>query len=203
LEQKEVVIGVPGGRNITPILNYLIKEKLPWEKIHIFMVDERLVPIDNEESNFRLIKEILNHFIPKENLHPFIYDSESSYFGIKSYEDEINKYGGDFDIVLVSAGEDGHIASLYPNHPSISDNSEHYIFVDNSPKPPLRRMSASKNMILRSKIGIVLFYGEIKREAYLNFLNKELDYTNCPAKLLSELSESYVITNLESGEKKK
>lgn len=161
------------------------------------MVDERFVPIENEESNFRLIKEILNHFIPKENLHPFIYNKDTSSFGIKSYKDEIKKYGGDFNIVLVSAGEDGHIASLYPNHPSIFDNSEHYIYVDNSPKPPSRRMSASKYMILRSKIGIVLFYGEIKREAYLNFLNKELDYTNCPAKLVSELSESYVITDLE------
>ena len=102
-----------------------------------------------------------------------------------------------FDIVFVSAGEDGHIASLYPNHSSISDSSDHYIFVDNSPKPPAKRMSASKNMILRSKIGIVLFYGGIKKEAYLNLLNKELDYTNCPAKLISELSESYIITNIE------
>lgn len=164
------------------------------------MVDERLVTIESKESNFRLLKEVLNSIIPKENLHPFIYDKDSNSFGIKPYEEEIKRYGGNFDIVLVSAGEDGHIASLYPNHPSISDNSEHYIFVDNSPKPPAKRTSASKNMILRSKIGIAIFYGEIKKEAYLNFLNKELDYTTCPAKLVSEISESYVITNLKIEE---
>ena len=164
------------------------------------MVDERLVTIESKESNFRLLNEVLNNIIPKGNLHPFIYDKDSNSFGIKPYEEEIKKYEGNFDIVLVSAGEDGHIASLYPNHPSIFDNSEHYIFVDNSPKPPVKRMSASKKMILRSKIGIVLFYGEIKKEAYLNFLNKELDYTICPAKLVSEIPESYVITNLKLEE---
>jgi len=166
------------------------------------MADERLVTIESKESNFRLLNEVLNSIIPKENLHPFIYDKDSNSFGIKTYEEEIKKYGGNFDIVLVSAGEDGHIASLFPNHPSIYDNSKHYIFVDNSPKPPVKRMSASKNMILRSKIGIVLFYREIKREAYLKFLNMELDYTACPAKLVSEIPESYVITDSKIEEKK-
>ena len=161
------------------------------------MVDERLVPIEDEESNFRLIYQVLNPIIPKENLHPYIFDTDNNSYGIKPYEEEIKQFGGNFDIVLVSAGEDGHIASLYPNHPSISDSSEYYIYVHNSPKPPAIRMSASKNMILRSKIGIVLFYGEIKKEAYLNFLNKKLDYTYCPAKLISEISESHIITDLK------
>lgn len=164
------------------------------------MVDERLVPIYEEESNFRLINQVLNQIIPKENLHPYIFDKDNNSYGIKAYEEEIKKFRGKFDIVLVSAGEDGHIASLYPNHPSISDSSDYYIYIDNSPKPPNLRMSASKNMILRSKIGIILFYGEIKKDAYLNFLNKNMDYISCPAKLISEIPESYVITNLNEGE---
>jgi 6-phosphogluconolactonase len=164
------------------------------------MVDERLVPVDDKESNFRLINEALRNTIPTDNLHPFIYDKNSISCGIKQYEEEIKKYGGSFDIVLVSAGEDGHIAALYPNHPSINDTSEYYLYIDNSPKPPLKRMSASKNMILRSNIGIVIFNGEIKKDAYQYFINKEIDYINCPAKLISEIPESYVVTNLEIEE---
>ena len=55
-EKDKVILGLPGGRSITPVLNYLKKEKVDWNKIHVFMVDERLVPIDDDQSNYRLIK---------------------------------------------------------------------------------------------------------------------------------------------------
>ena len=163
------------------------------------MVDERLVSIKDKESNFRLVKEGLSEAISNSNLHPFVYDESSDDSGLKSYEEEIRKFGGSFDIVLVSSGEDGHIGALYPNHSSIVNNSDILISMTNSPKPPSKRMSISRKFLLKTKIGILLFKGEIKKQAYINFLDETLDYKKCPAKLISKLPESYVLTNIDLG----
>jgi 6-phosphogluconolactonase len=130
-------------------------------------------------------------------MDPFILDENKQDYGLADYKDEIKKFGGSYDIVLVSAGEDGHIGALYPNHHSIKNESEDYILIDDSPKPPKQRMSMSKNMFLKSKIGILLFSGEGKRNSYKNFLDDKLDFVKCPAKLTLKLPESYVLTNIE------
>jgi 6-phosphogluconolactonase len=67
----------------------------------------------------------------------------------------------------------------------------------NSPKPPKGRITISKKLLLKSKVGLVLFIGEIKRDAYNNFRNKSLSYESCPAKLVESIGESYIITDLD------
>lgn len=199
-EKDEIILGLPGGRSITKILHYLKREFIDWNKVHVFMVDERLVPIDDQDSNFRLIKHELSGVIPDKNLHPFQFDDNKPDFGLDQYEMEIKNFGGIFDIVLLSSGEDGHIGSLFPNHPSILDESEYCILVQNSPKLPKNRISISKKFLLRSKIGILLFVGDMKQEAYSKFLDENLDINICPAKLVKQLPESYVLTNIRLNE---
>lgn len=195
-EKDNAIIALPGGRNIFPIIELLKKEKIPWENIHVFMVDERLVPITDDNSNFKLIQG-LDEVMPKENLHPFVLDEKKKDFGLSVYENEIKKYGGAYDIVVVSAGEDGHIAAMYPNHHSLEDTSNYYMLMHDSPKPPKDRMSTTANMLMKSKIGLILFVGDAKKDAYRKFLDDNMDFRNCPAKLISKLKESYVITNIE------
>ena len=76
LNKKYIVLGLCGGRSINSILQALKKENIEWDKIHIFMVDERLVPLDDKKSNFKLIKESLVNVIPKKNLHPFDFNKK-------------------------------------------------------------------------------------------------------------------------------
>lgn len=200
VEKDEVILGLPGGRNVSKIFQLLKKERIDWKKVHVFMVDERLVPTDSQDRNFRLIKQDLSEVILDKNFHPFIFNENKHDYCLDDYEKEIKNFGGRYDIVLLSSGEDGHIGSIFPNHPSFFDESEYYILVDNSPKLPRKRMSISKKFLLKSKIGILLFVGDIKRRAYLKFLDKDVTTTMCPAKLVIELPESYVITNIESQE---
>ena len=98
IEKDYVVLGVPGGRSAAEIFEALKKEDISWDKVHVFMVDERLVPEDHEDSNFRLVKEHLAEALPEENVHPYN----------ENYEQELKKYGGAYDIILLSSGEDGH-----------------------------------------------------------------------------------------------
>ena len=195
--KDKIILGLPGGRNISSILNQLKKETIDWKKVHVFMVDERLVPIDSPDSNYHLIKKCLSDIIPVDNLHPFIFDEGKLNYSLEKYQQEIENFGGVYDIVLLSSGEDGHIGSLFPNHPSIHDNSDFFILIENSPKPPKNRMGISKNFLLKSKIGLIFFIGDTKREAYVKFLDNNIGYENCPAKFISNLPESYVLTNIK------
>ena len=197
-KKNTMVLGLPGGRSIPLILKFLKIQDLEWQRIHIFLVDERITQGNYyKDSNFKLIKQTLSDVIPDENLHPFPFDKHELNLGVKEYEKEIKKYGGYYDVVVVSSGEDGHIGSLFPDHPSIFNNEDYYIIVENSPKPPRCRMSISKKFLLKSKTGVLLFINQIKQQAYKRFLDQNLDFTSCPAKLVSMLPNSFVVTNIK------
>lgn len=80
-EKGEVIFGIPGGKSVKGIFEELKKKSVNWAKIHIFFVDERFVPLDNKESNYRQANEIFiselirKGKLPKENVHPFKYDA--------------------------------------------------------------------------------------------------------------------------------
>ncbi|MBS3079942.1 6-phosphogluconolactonase [Candidatus Pacearchaeota archaeon] len=197
-EKERIVLAIPGGSSVNGIFYNLKEGNISWEKVHIFMVDERLVPLNSEESNFKLAKESFidellgRALIYEENIHPFLYDSLNKEDCIRKYSKDLEEIGGKFDIVLLSSGEDGHVGSLYPNHPSIEDNSEFYIYVDNSPKPPPKRMSASRRLIEKSDLRLLLFFGDKKRKAYENFCDNSLGLYDCPAKIVNSVKRSYV-----------
>ncbi len=195
-EKEKVIFGTAGGNSIYCVLKFLIKKPIEWEEVHVFMVDERLVPIDHNDSNFRMIKQQLINVIPEQNLHPFIYIDNKTNYGIPKYKNELKKYSDNYDIILLSSGEDGHIGSLFPNHQSIKNQSQFFIYVYNSPKPPPRRMSMSKKMILRSNISFLMVIGEDKKPAYRKYLDKNQDYIKCPSKLIDEINESYIFTDI-------
>tara|TARA_Y100000310_G_scaffold50135_1_gene46233 strand:- start:309 stop:1001 length:693 start_codon:yes stop_codon:yes gene_type:complete len=197
-----ITLAIPGGRSVIPIFKLLKQDKrISWKKINIFMVDERLVPINHKDSNFKLAKNLfLDHLLksgrlPEENVHPFILKKEKDQ-GIKFYEKDLKRYKSRYDIILLSSGEDGHIGALYPNHNSITNNAKYFITMKNSPKPPKNRMSMSKNLLLRSKVVILLFTGNAKKQAYEKFLDNNIKIIDCPCKLIQKVPRSYVITDI-------
>lgn len=201
--QDKVVIAIPGGRSVQGVFELLGEDSISWERVHIFMVDERLVSLSHQDSNFKLAQEIfLNKLVtkgvlPEENIHPFVLDRDAEDFGIFHYEQELKRHGGIYDIVLLSAGEDGHIGALYPNHHSIKSEADFYLTMKDSPKPPKARMTLSRKLLLKSKVTILLFFDKTKKEAYRKFSGGQVHYQACPAKLVLMIDDSYVITNLD------
>jgi len=190
--QDKVILAVPGGRSVASIFEQIKNELIDWEKVHLFMIDERRVPLDDDESNFKIAKE---HIVDKLNLNPNNVHPYKVNEGISKYQSELEKQGGVYDIILLSSGEDGHVAALFPNHHSIKDSLEYFIEMDDSPKLPPKRMTSSKKLLERSKIGIILFVGEGKKQAYSNFKNSELNVEQCPAKLINSKPVSIVFFN--------
>jgi len=184
------VLGLVGGRSVGGIYHNLAALDLPWEKLHIFLADERLVPPTSPESNFRLVREdLLSDAIASGPADPRP--------GIAAYGAALDAQGGRFDAVVLSAGEDGHCASLFPGHPSIDDEGERFILVGNAPKPPALRLSASRRLLQRSALGLVVFYGEEKRAALARFRDPAVGVRDCPSKLLAAIEKACLLTDLD------
>jgi len=190
------VLGVSGGSSVGRIFRKMRSAKINWKKLHLFMVDERCVPLNSEFSNFRLVrKELVDYLVekgklPEKNVHPYNHRR-----GVEEYENELREIGGRFDIALLSAGEDCHIASLFPNR---KPSGKKALFVEElkSPKPPKRRISASPYLIENTKVAVLLFFGDKKRAAFEKFRNEEISSLECPGKIVGKVKESWILTDL-------
>jgi 6-phosphogluconolactonase len=202
-KDRAAVLALVGGRSVGGIFAALTKLPIDWSRVHVFLADERLVPIDDDESNFKGIRADLlaplltARKLPEANVHPFVVDDAKPERGVAGYRDELRACGGKIDVAVLSAGEDGHTASLFPGHPSVRDASEGFLLVGNAPKPPPDRMSASRKLLAGAALGVIVFYGEGKRAALGLFDDPKVALTDCPSKVVGEMRSSLVLTDLE------
>jgi 6-phosphogluconolactonase len=124
--------GLSGGR--TPVVFYQkLAEwdgKPSWERTHIFLVDERFVSFDDQDSNYRMLKETLLRKIPipPENIHPIPTGKGGLEVSAGAYEEDLRKFFKvskgrypAFDLILLGIGEEGHTASLFPGSDALSE----------------------------------------------------------------------------------
>jgi 6-phosphogluconolactonase len=96
------------------------REQLPWSKIHFFWTDERHVPPDHSDSNYRMANEAMLTHVPvsRDNVHRVMSENPSAAEAAEEYEREVLKSvpGSPprFDVILLGLGADGHTASLFP-----------------------------------------------------------------------------------------
>jgi len=122
---------------------------IDWSRVHLWWGDERFVASDSPDRNVGQASEaLINRIdIPRENVHPIASSTE-----VANVEDAARRYSRDleeffgvdfphFDIVLLGVGPDGHVASLFPHLPGVTETGLTVIPVDNSPKPPSQRVS--------------------------------------------------------------
>ena len=200
--RDQVNLAVPGGRSVAKIFQVMQGEAVDWRRVHFFIIDERLVPVDHPDSNYQLLQE---HFIDPltragriapGNAHPFILDPAAADRGVQHYERVLGEHGFRYDIILLSSGEDGHVGALYPHHHSIADRHHGFIVMDDSPKPPPERMTSSLSLMQTAAVAVLLFVGEAKRQAWVKFNDAACPVSACPAKLVLALKDATVFTDL-------
>jgi 6-phosphogluconolactonase len=132
-----------GGK--TPIAIYTLLAKapyvsqIPWARVHLFWGDERCVPPDHGDSNYRLVRErLIDHVpIPAANVHRMPGEMDPVEAAAR-YEEQLRKFfaphGGGFpvfDLILLGLGEDGHTASLFPGTRALRESARwvlgHYV----------------------------------------------------------------------------
>jgi 6-phosphogluconolactonase len=132
-ERGYFAVALSGGKTPVPLYRKLAKEQgeiMPWDKTHVFLVDERFVALTDSDSNYRMIRETLLDAvpIPSGNVH-FVQT------GLADPVEAAGRYGADlagffrlpkgifpeFDLILLGLGEDGHTASLFPGSPTLNE----------------------------------------------------------------------------------
>lgn len=204
----QIVVALPGGRSVVGFLRGILENSAQlaasdWARLKFFIVDERLVPHDHADSNYKLLNELF--FIPaaagglisSDQVHPFFPLSDRTDWGVSEYRKTLAANGGKFNIVVLGVGEDAHVAALFPQHHSLSNPSPDFITMSDSPKPPPGRMSASRALIENADVAFGLFVGEGKRDALKRFRDLQCSIQDCPAKILDSLPLAYVVTDLQ------
>jgi 6-phosphogluconolactonase len=106
------------------------RDRMPWEAIHFFWGDERHVPPDHPESNFRMAREAMLDAapLPPDNIHRIHAEEPDAERAATAYEDELRSFFNleteewpRFDLVLLGLGKDGHTASLFPGGTAVHE----------------------------------------------------------------------------------
>jgi 6-phosphogluconolactonase len=115
-------LAVSGGHTPWVMLRILAGEDLPWTKVHLFQVDERVAPADDPDRNLTHLREsFLAHApLPPENLHVMPVEETDLAAGAAAYGRVLEQFAGappHLDLVHLGLGPDGHTASLVPGDP--------------------------------------------------------------------------------------
>ncbi len=168
-------LALSGGTTPEPLYTRLMYDpgyrSLPWKRTHLWIVDERRVPLDDERSNFRMIREtIVEHSdIPREQVHPIPATEPDA---DERYQRELRETLGwrdkghdRLDFVVLGMGVDGHTASLFPRSPALDADGRLVMFNDGPTVMPPARITMTLEFLNASRFAGVLVTGAKKRDA--------------------------------------
>ncbi len=161
-----------GGATPKFIYSELTNISTDWDKWCFWFGDERCFDMEHNDSNHNMVKKALFQHVPIPSCNIRRIKVE---LGI---ERAVKEYGKDiesvdiFDQVLLGLGEDGHTASLFPEHDiGVDEKADDVLAVYNSPKPPNERVSLSVKRLNRSREIIFICTGKNKKKAIEKFKN--------------------------------
>lgn len=159
------LIVLAGGSTPRAIYRMLRAADTDWSHWQVYFGDERCLPADNAERNSRMATDAwLNHVpIPQHEVHTIPAELGASMAAL-AYAETLRGVG-DFDLVLLGLGEDGHTASLFPDRDwGVAASAPDALAVFDAPKPPPQRVSLSAARLSRARVVLFLVDGESKRD---------------------------------------
>jgi 6-phosphogluconolactonase len=151
--------------------------KIDWSKVHLYWGDDRFVPEDDDERNYKQAREaLLDHIdIPAGNVHPMsasggefgddLDAAAQDYLQVLAANADDGQPAPDFDVHLLGMGPEGHINSLFPDTPAVRETDRLVLGVPDSPKPPPQRITLTLPAIQRSREVWLVVSGAGKAEA--------------------------------------
>jgi 6-phosphogluconolactonase len=171
------------------------KQQVDWSKVHIFFGDERAVPPDDAESNYRMASEALlsRVGIPAKNIHR-INGVGDAVANARLYEDELRTFFNDaawprFDLILLGMGDDGHTASLFPDTEALAEQ-ESWASANWVEKFNAYRITLTAPAINHAAHIIFLVTGQNKAERLNEALSGASSTSQLPARLIKPVDGS-------------
>ena len=174
-------VALSGGETPRGLLALLASEqyrgRIAWDRTHVFWADERCVPPDHKDSNYRLATELLLSKVPlpTANIHR-IHGEEPPSIAADRYQEELASFFGDiastFDLIILGMGADGHTASLFPGASTLGETKRLTV-----PVPPSgmghARVTLTFPAINRARNVLFLVAGEPKAQRVREVLEGE------------------------------
>lgn len=146
------------------------REQVDWTQVELFFGDERTVPPDHADSNFRMANEALlaRLDLPGRQIHRMAAEHDDLDAAAAAYANEIGKVLGGtppaFDLVLLGMGRDGHTASLFPGTAALSE-TRRWVVPNLVPQLNTRRLTLTVPILSHAACLLFLVAGSEKREA--------------------------------------
>jgi 6-phosphogluconolactonase len=138
-------------------------DAIDWWKVDVYWGDERCVPLDDPDSNYRLAREALLDRVGAANAtYPMRCEE-----GADAYQLRLGELGR-FDLVHLGLGPDGHTASLFPESAALEADPGRLVVINDDPlgHNPHPRLTLTFSGIARARVVVVTVEGEAKAEAF-------------------------------------
>ena len=173
---------------------------IDWKEVHFFWGDERCVRPDDPASNFGMANRTMlsKLSLRPEQIHRIRGEEEPSH-AASDYEQDLRTFfrlpQSDelpcFNVVLLGLGENAHVASLFPHHPALHEQTRLAVAVEVEATPS-RRISLTMPVINNAERVLFLVSGESKADAVKNVLQGTVDPEQYPAQLVKPRSSEVV-----------
>lgn len=191
-EKGSFYVALTGGTSPLKLYRLLgtpeYREKIPWEKVHVFWGDERWVNLEDERSNAKMAFEsFLNLLpIPKDQIFP-MWEKGANPEDFAHHYEQILQHSlgimGIFDLILLGMGEDGHTASLFPHSPVLHEQAK-WVDAFYLKNQGIYRITLTFPTINRAKQLLVIVQGENKAEVLYEVLEGKRNPDKYPAQLI-------------------
>jgi len=179
-------LAVSGGSTPKLLFGHLARAGFDWSRTHIFFVDERCVPPEHADSNYRLCREHLLDAagVPAANVHRMLGELEPA-AAAQKYDAELAQVLGPspvFDIIHRGMGADAHTASLFPGEALIDDRARHTaaVYVE---KLKAHRITLMPAVLLAARETLVLAAGADKAAPLQTVFHGPRDTRTYPSQL--------------------
>lgn len=178
-EQGDASLVLTGGRTGTAVLEHL--RALPglgavdWSRVDLYWGDERFLPSGHPDRNETQARAALLDHVPVDPARVHTMEPSDGEFGddadaaAEAYAAVLTSAGDgsvpQFDVLLLGVGEEGHVASIFPDSPAVHERTRSVVAVRNCPKPPPTRVSLTLPAIRRAREVWLMTTGEAKAEA--------------------------------------
>ena len=183
-ERGSASLALAGGTTPRAAYERLAGEPVPWRSVSIYFGDERCVPPDHSDSNYRMAHEALFQRLSEApaRIERMLGESSDYDAAARAYEGVLPEA---IDVLVLGVGEDGHTASLFPGSSALSENARRVVPVV-GPKPPPQRLTITPPVLKAAREAVVLAAGAGKAQAVARALEGPLAIENCPSQLVRD-----------------
>jgi 6-phosphogluconolactonase len=176
VERGRFVLAVSGGKTPWLMLRALADEEVPWDKVHLFQVDERAAPAGHLDRNLTHLHETLLTRVPlhPEQIHAMPVEAADLQAAATRYSQALAEFAGSpavLDLVHLGLGPDGHTASLVPGDPVLNVTDTDVALT--GAYQGRRRMTLTYTIINRSRRILWLVTGRDKAGALMQLLDAD------------------------------